>query len=59
MAEDDNKSITPEKQLLRLIESPKKDEETRTAGVKREGKKWFSLGALRGRLSFLKTSSTE
>jgi len=52
----ENESITPEKQLLKLIESPS------TAGfqaqrVKREGKKWFSLGALKGRLGFLKSAS--
>lgn len=49
MAED--QPDTPEKQLLRIIENPKqpvlKVEET-----KRQSKKWFSINALKGRISF-------
>jgi len=48
--------ITPEKQLLKLIENPKQ-EALQGESVKREGKKWLSLGALKGRFSFWKSFS--
>lgn len=54
MAED--KPLTPEKQLLKLIENPK-GESLRAEDVKRQGKKWISLGALKGRLAFWKSFS--
>jgi hypothetical protein len=52
----ENESLTPEKQLLKLIQNPSTTT-LQTHKVKREGKKWFSLGALRGRLGFLKSIS--
>ena len=53
----ENEPLTPEKQLLKLIENPTnpKQEPLRIEKAKREAKKWFSLNALKGRLSFLKT----
>ncbi len=44
---------TPEKQLLRLIEQPELADEQKES-LKRKGVRSFSLGALKGRLSFLK-----
>jgi len=54
----ENESLTPEKQLLKLIEnstSSKQEPLLQVEKAKREAKKWFSLNALKGRLSFLKT----
>jgi len=48
--------VTPEKQLLKIIESPKA-EPLQTANIKRKGRVLFSLGALKGRLAFLKSFS--
>lgn len=48
--------LTPEKQLLKLIENPKK-ESVQAASVQRGARQWFSLGALRGRLAFLQSIS--
>ena len=39
---------TPEKQLLNLIESPK-SEQVQAENLKRRGRQWFSLGALKAR----------
>jgi type II secretory pathway component PulC len=47
----EHERLTPEKQLLNLIENPK-GEQIKAENLKRQGKKWFSLGALKGRLSF-------
>lgn len=47
----ENEPLTPEKQLLKLIENPG-SAQVRSASVKREGKKWFSLDALKGRIAF-------
>lgn len=52
----ENEPLTPEKQLLKLIEKPK-GETVAAEHVKREGKKWFSLDALKGRLAYLKSFS--
>ena len=52
-----DESVTPEKQLLKLIEDPKR-ETLKAAQVKRSGRKWFSLGAFRGRFAFWKSTST-
>ena len=51
MAKDE--PITPEKQLLKLIENPKL-ETLEAESSKRQGMKWFSPGAFRGKLSFFK-----
>jgi hypothetical protein len=51
-----NESLTPEKQLLKLIENPKQAS-VRVESAKREGKKWFSFLALKGRLDFWKGTS--
>ena len=52
----ENNHATPEKDLLNLIEN--KDEGSSSAGKKviRRGGSLFSLGAIRGRFSFLKTN---
>lgn len=52
----DNKPLTPEKQLLNIIEDPKQ-QMLRVEATKRQGISWFSFGALRGRLSFFKSFS--
>jgi hypothetical protein len=52
----ENEPITPEKQLLKLIENPK-GKSLQVEAAKREGKKWFSLSALRGKFSFWKSFS--
>lgn len=54
----ENEPLTPEKQLLNLIENPNA-QSVQTQKVKREGKQWFSMGAFKGRLGFLKTVSAE
>lgn len=52
----ENESLTPEKQLLKLIENPGQTE-VKTQSIKREGKKWFSISVLKGRLAFWKNRS--
>lgn len=52
----ENEPLTPEKQLLKLIENPKQ-EVLAVEGTKREGKKWLSFSAFRGRLAFWKSFS--
>lgn len=54
----ENESLTPEKQLLKLIEDPKQ-RFVRVESAKREGKKWFSFPALKGRLDFWKGASVK
>ena len=54
MAQDEH--LTPEKQLLKLIEDPKQ-ETVQAEAAKRKKKTWFSLGALKGRLAFWKSFS--
>lgn len=51
MAEE--RSTTPEKQLLKLIEDPKA-QTLSSKGIKHKGLSLFSLAALRGRISFFK-----
>jgi hypothetical protein len=53
-----NESLTPEKQLLKLIENPKQAS-VRAESAKREGKKWFSFPAFKGRLDFWKGTSVK
>ena len=47
----ENQPDTPEKQLLRLIENPKQPV-LKVEEAKRQGKKWFSVNALKARISF-------
>jgi len=54
----ENESLTPEKQLLKLIENPKQGF-VQVESAKREGKKWFSFPALKGRLDFWKGTSAK
>jgi len=49
----ENEPLTPEKQLLNLIENPKQAL-LHVESAKRESKKWFSFSALKGRLAFWK-----
>ncbi len=56
MAKDE--PTTPEKQLLKLIENPSRDT-VKNETAKREGRKWFSLGALKGRFAFLESLSIQ
>lgn len=49
----ENEPLTPEKQLLKLIENPKQAV-LQVETAKRESKKWFSLDALKGKLAFWK-----
>lgn len=49
----ENGPLTPEKQLLKLIENPKQAS-LQAEAAKREGKKWFSISALKGRVAFWK-----
>ena len=51
----ENEPITPEKQLLKLIENPSR-QNLNLENAKRQGKKWFSLGTFKGRFGFLKNS---
>ncbi|HTZ11144.1 MAG TPA: hypothetical protein VMD04_02025 [Candidatus Margulisiibacteriota bacterium] len=46
--------VTPEKQLLNLIEKPMTKTSINAAAMKYHGKSLFSLGALRGRFAFLR-----
>ena len=48
---------TPEKQLLKLIENPKQDA-LRQESKRREGLKWFSFSALKGKFSFWQSLSS-
>ena len=48
------KQITPEKQLLNLIEKPASAGSLHTAAIKYQGLRFLSLGALKGRIAFLK-----
>ncbi len=57
MAENEQPPLTPEKQLLKLIENPKQDA-LKAESKKREGKKWFSTGTFKGKFSFWKSLST-
>jgi hypothetical protein len=52
----ENQPDTPEKQLLRLIENPKQPV-LKVEEAKRQSKKWFSLNALKGRISFWSSAS--
>ncbi|MDP2960698.1 MAG: hypothetical protein Q8N71_04670, partial [candidate division Zixibacteria bacterium] len=53
-------SLTPEKQLLRLIEKPEtKGVSVEIDKIKHRGLRLFSFNALRGRLSFFKESISE
>lgn len=52
----ENEPLTPEKQLLKLIENPKQ-ETIKVESAKREGKKVFSASAFMGRISFWKSTS--
>lgn len=54
----ENEPLTPEKQLLKLIENPKQ-EVLAVEGTKREGKKWVSLSAFKGRFAFWKSFSVK
>ena len=54
----ENESLTPEKQLLKLIENPKQAS-VRVESAKREGKKLFSFPALKGRFDFWKGLSVK
>ncbi|MFH0985416.1 MAG: hypothetical protein V1882_07745 [Candidatus Omnitrophota bacterium] len=54
MAADE--SLTPEQQLLKLIENPTQAS-VRVESVKREGEKLISLPALKGRVDFWKAAS--
>ena len=47
-------SLTPEKQLLKLIEKPMSQGSLHAAAIKYHGLSLFSLGALKGRFAFLK-----
>ena len=49
----ENEPLTPEKQLLKIIENPKQ-QTLQVESTKRKGISWFSLGALKGRFSFFK-----
>ncbi len=49
----ENEPLTPEKQLLNLIENPKQTS-LQVENAKRESKKWVSLGALKGKFVFWK-----
>lgn len=54
----ENQPDTPEKQLLKLIENPKPSS-LEVEGAKRQGKKWFSISALKGRVSFWSSLSNQ
>ncbi len=54
----ENEPLTPEKQLLKLIENPKQ-EVLAVEGTKREGKKWVSFSAFKGRFAFWKSFSVK
>ena len=48
------KNVTPEKQLLQLIEDPKKNDNLKTAAIKHRGMSFFAPAAWLGRFSFFK-----
>jgi len=48
------KPLTPEKELLNLIEKPVQRGSLRTASIRYQGMSLFSWGALQGRFAFLK-----
>jgi hypothetical protein len=48
------KPLTPEKELLNLIEKPMNRSSLHAAAIKYQGLSLFSLGALKGRFAFLK-----
>ncbi len=50
----EEKSASPEKQLLELIEKPAAKSSIQATAIKYQGLSLFSLGALKGRLSFFK-----
>jgi hypothetical protein len=52
MAED--KPLTPEKQLLNIIEKPMSHSSLRAAAIKYRSLSLFSLSAIKARLAFLK-----
>lgn len=52
-------SLTPEKQLLKLIEEPKLTEKLSPVALKHFGLRFFSFSALKARLSFLRKKIKE
>jgi len=46
--------VTPEKQLLNLIEEPRSRSSLQAAAIKRHGLSMISLGALKGRFAFFR-----
>jgi len=48
------KPVTPEKQLLNLIEKPMAQSTLQAAAIKYHGRSLFSFGALKGRFAFFK-----
>lgn len=55
----ENRDVTPEKQLLRLIEGSGGKGAVEEAKVERAGRGFLSLGALKGRFSFFKRSAAK
>ena len=53
------KPLSPEKELLKLIEKPMAQSSLRAAAVRYHGKSFFSFGALKGRVAFLKNKTKE
>lgn len=53
------KNISPEKRLLNIIEGEGNEAPTPKTGRVSRGKKFFSLAAIRGRLSFLKSKVSQ
>ena len=53
---EQKRDITPEKQLLKIIEDPKAGDSINLKAKRRQRHSfsWFSFGALKGRLSFAK-----
>jgi type II secretory pathway component PulC len=51
----EQRSVSPEKELLKLIEKPMHQNSLQAAAIKYHGLSIFSLGALKGRVSFLKS----
>jgi hypothetical protein len=51
---DNNNTPSPERDLLKIIEGKNNDPSVTAKGSVRKGLSFFSLGALKGRLSFLK-----
>jgi len=52
-------SLSPEKQLLNLIENPKAKDSLKTATIKYQSLGLFSLGAFKGRWAFFKNKGRE